>query len=345
MKMKAVLYYEPGVIKYTEIDKPKIKPNEVLVKINTALTCGTDVKTYKRGHPLLIKSIPSPFGHEFAGTIEKIGSEVDNFEVGQRVVAANSAPCNKCYYCRISKPNLCENLSLLNGAYAEYIVIPKHIVLHNMIVIPDNITFEEAAFTEPLSVVLHGVERSGIDVAKTVGIVGLGPIGLLFVRLSKLRGAKVIAMGRNPLKLKLAKEFGEADEVVDLTKYKNPVEVIRNMTPEGRGLDIAIEAVGLPEIWEKAISLTRKGGTINLFGGCEAGTKVQIDTRRLHYDELKIIGVFHHTPYYFSKAFRLISNKMLDLNQLITDTMPLKDLQLALDMHDQGKAIKIAIKP
>lgn len=345
MKMKAVLYYAPGVIKYTEVEKPAIKPTEVLVKIDTALTCGTDVKTYKRGHPLLIKQVPSPFGHEFAGTIEEIGSEVDNFEIGQRVVAANSAPCNKCYYCRISKPNLCENLSLLNGAYAEYIVVPKHIVHHNMLIIPDNITFEEAAFAEPLAVVLHGVERSGIDVAKTVGIVGLGPIGLLFVRLSKLRGARVIAMGRNPLKLKMAKEFGQADEVVDLTKYSDPVEAVRNLTPEKMGLDIAIEAVGLPEIWEKAISLTRKGGTVNFFGGCEAGTKVQIDTKRLHYDELKIISVFHHTPYYFSKAFRLISNKMINLTQLITETMPLKDLERALAMHEQGKAIKIAIKP
>ncbi|MEW5820103.1 MAG: zinc-binding dehydrogenase [Cyanobacteriota bacterium] len=344
-KMKAVLFYEPGSIKYTEIEVPCVRPREVLVKVNTALTCGTDVKTYRRGHPVLIKKVPSGFGHEFSGIIEEVGTEVDNFKVGQRVVAANSAPCNNCYFCRISRPNLCENLDLLNGAYAEYIVVPKHIVEQNMIVLPDNVSFEEAAFTEPLSVVLHGIERSDIDIGTTVGILGIGPIGLLFAKLAKLSGARVIAMGRNPLKLKLAEEFGEADEVVDLTKPVDPVQYVKGLTPENKGFDVVIEAVGMPEIWEKAISITRKGGTINLFGGCESGTKIQIDTRRLHYDELKIISVFHHTPYYVSKAFRLISNKQIALKHLITKTMPLENLKEALEMHENGEAIKVAIKP
>ena len=345
MKMKAVLFYEPGIIKYTEVDIPKIRPAEVLVEVHTALTCGTDVKTFRRGHPMLIKKVPSRFGHEFAGTIVEVGSAADDFQVGQRVVAANSAPCNHCFYCRIFKHNICENLELLNGAYAEFIVIPKRIVLHNMIVLPDNVAFEEAAFTEPLANAFHGLERSDIDVGKTVGIVGLGPIGLMFVKLAKLRGAKVIAIGRNPLKLKLAEEFAGADVTINVTKYKDPEKVIRDLTPERKGLDVTIEAVGLPEIWEQSISITRKGGTINLFGGCESGTRIQIDTRRLHYDELKVISVFHYTPYYFSKAFNLIASGLIDVKQLITETMPLKDLQRALVKHQNGKVIKIAIKP
>jgi L-iditol 2-dehydrogenase len=243
------------------------------------------------------------------------------------------------------KPNLCENLNLLNGAYAEYIAIPKNIVEQNMLEIPDNVSFEEAAFAEPIAVVLHGIERSDVDVGKTVGIIGVGAIGLLFVKLAKLRGARVIAMGRNPLKLQMAKEFGGADEVIDLTRYEDPEKVVRDLTPEKKGLDVVIEAVGLPEIWEKAISLTRKGGTINLFGGCESGTTIQIDTRRLHYDELKIISVFHHTPYYFSKGFRLISNKLVDVKKLITETMPLEDLEKALEKYEKGEVIKVAIKP
>ena len=285
MMMKAVLFYAPGNIKYTEVEVPEITPTEVMMKIDTALTCGTDVKTFRRGHPVLIKKVPSGFGHEFSGTIEAIGSEVNNFEIGQRVVAVNSAPCNNCYYCRINRQNLCDNLELLNGAYAQYIVIPKNIVAQNMIVIPDNISFEEAAFVEPLAVVLHGIEMSDIEIGKTVGVIGLGPIGLLFVKLAKLKGARVIAMGRNPLKLKMVEEFGNPDEIVDLSKYKHPEKIIMDLTPERKGLDVVIEAVGLPEIWENALSLTRKGGTINLFGGCESGTKIQVDTRRLHYDE------------------------------------------------------------
>jgi L-iditol 2-dehydrogenase len=345
MKMKAVQFYAPGDIKYTEVDVPSIRPTEVLVKVDTALTCGTDVKTYRRGHPVLIKKVPSGFGHEFSGTIEEAGSEVDKFVAGQRVVAANSAPCNNCYYCRSSRQNLCENLEMLNGAYAQYIVIPKNIVEQNMIVVPDDISFEEAAFTEPLAVVLHGIERSDIDFGKTVGVIGLGPIGLLFVKLAKLRGARVIAMGKNPLKLQLARDFSEADEIVDLTRYENPEKVVRDLTPGKSGLDVVIEAVGLPEIWERAISITRKGGTVNLFGGCASGTKIQIDTGRLHYDELTIISVFHHTPFHVSLAFRLIANKMLDLKQLITETLPLQKLQNALEKHETGQVIKVAIKP
>lgn len=346
MKMKAVLFYEPGVIRYSEdVEVPEIKQNEVLVKIDTALTCGTDLKTFRRGHPLLIKKVPSGFGHEFSGTIAAVGSEIVNYSVGQRVVAANSAPCNKCYYCKIAKPNLCDNLEFLNGAYAEYIAIPSRIVDQNMIVIPDHVSFEEAAFTEPLANVIHGIERSDIDVGKTVGVVGLGPIGLLFVRMAKLKGARVIAMGRNPIKLKLAEEFGGADEVVNLTKYEDPEKVIRDLTPQKKGLDVAIEAVGHPDVWEKAINLTRKGGTINLFGGCKSGTTVNIDTRRLHYDELKIISVFHHTPYYFAKAFQYISSGQLDVKKLITDTVTLKDLQKALETMESSKAIKFAVKP
>lgn len=345
MKMNAVVFYAPGDIRYEEIAVPEIDDNELLVKVDTALTCGTDIKTYRRGHPVLIKSTPSPFGHEFSGTIVKAGKYANGFEEGQRVVAANSAPCSRCFYCRLSKPNLCENLDLLNGAYAEYIKIPKNIVEHNTIRIPDHVSFEEAAFTEPLSVVLHGIERSDVELGKTVGIIGIGPIGLMFIKLAKLKGARVIAMGRNPLKLKLAKEFGGADEVVDLTKIDNHVEHIKSLTPEGKGLDVTIEAVGLPEIWEKAIELTRKGGTINLFGGCKAGTTINIDTKRLHYDELKIVSVFHHTPYYVSKAFRLIANGLVDVNPLITDTMPLHHLKEALEKHEKGKAIKVCIKP
>lgn len=345
MKMKAVLFYEPGLVKYKEVEIPETNFGEVLVKVETALTCGTDIKTYTRGHPVLIKEVPSGFGHEFAGTIEKIGDGVENFYVGQKVVAANSAPCENCYYCRTGKLNLCEDLNLLNGAYAEYIKIPAQIVKHNLLKIPDNLSFEEAAFTEPLANVVHGIAKTEIEPGSTVGIVGLGPIGLMFVRLAKLKGARVIAAGRNPLKLKLAKEFGGADEVINLREIHNPKEVIMSLTPEGKGLDVAIEAVGMPELWEKAIELTKRGGTVNLFGGCKSGTKVQLDTRRVHYDEIRIISTFHHTPVHVREALRLITEGFVDVKQLITHTMSISEISEAIRLHHEGKAIKIALKP
>ncbi len=344
-KMNAVMFYGPRNIKYEQVEIPEINDNEVLVQVKNALTCGTDIKTFRRGHPVLIKTIPSGFGHEFSGVIAAVGKNVRNFTVGDRVVAANSAPCMECYYCRIGEYNLCEHIEFLNGAYAEYIKIPERIVKYNLHKIPDNVDFEEASFVEPLANVVHGAEKTGILPGMTVGVVGIGPIGLMFVKLAKLKGAKVIAAGRNPLKLKLAKEFGGADHVIDLSEYETPELMFKELTPEKKGLDVVIEAVGLPEIWERMFSLTRKGGTVHLFGGCKAGTKVQIDTRRLHYDEIKVISVFHHTPLYVKESLRLITEKKIDVKQLITHRMDIKNIEEAINLHEEGKTIKIALKP
>ena len=344
MKMKAVMYYAPKDIRYEEVNVKLPDEGEVLVKVEAALTCGTDVKTLRRGHPVLIKKTPSGFGHEFAGTIVQLGEGVENFKVGDRVVGANSAPCGECFFCRRGEENLCENLDLLNGAYAQYITIPKRIVEKNLLIIPDDVPFRRAVFCEPLANVVHGIERTPIQKGDTVGIVGIGPIGLMFARLAKLKGAKVIAMGRNPLKLKMAKEFALADEVIDLKKYPDPKDMIMTMTEEGRGLDVAIECVGLPEIWERMFSLVRRGGVVHLFGGCSAGTSVNIDTRRLHYDEVNIISVFHHTPKYFRQALGLISSGQVDVEKLITKTMQMKYAKRALEMHGNGEAIKVLLE-
>ena len=344
MKMKAVMYYAPKDIRYEEVNVKMPDEGEVLVKVEAALTCGKDVKTLRRGHPVLIKKTPSGFGHEFAGTIVQLGEGVENFKVGDRVVGANSAPCGECFFCRRGEENLCENLDLLNGAYAQYITIPKRIVEKNLLIIPDDVPFRRAVFCEPLANVVHGIERTPIQKGDTVGIVGIGPIGLMFARLAKLKGAQVIAMGRNPLKLKMAKEFALADEVIDLKKYPDPKDMIMTMTEEGRGLDVAIECVGLPEIWERMFSLVRRGGVVHLFGGCSAGTSVNIDTRRLHYDEVNIISVFHHTPKYFRQALGLISSGQVDVEKLITKTMQMKYAKRALEMHGNGEAIKVLLE-
>lgn len=345
MKMKAIMFHSPGDIRYEEVDIPKISQDEVLVRVKTALTCGTDVKTFRRGHPVLIKTVPSGFGHEFAGIIEKVGKNVTNFTVGQKVVAANSAPCMNCYYCGLGEYNLCENLNLLNGAFAEFIKIPAQIVKYNMLELPEHVSFDEAAFVEPLANVLHGAERTEIKAGQTVGVIGLGPIGLMFVKVAKLKGAKVIAMGRNPLKLKLAKEFGGADITIDLTKYADPVQAVKDLTPSQKGLDIVIEAVGLPSLWEKALKITRRGGTVNLFGGCESGTTIKLDTRRVHYDEIKIISIFHHTPAHIKEALKLISDGSIKVKKLITEELPLFEGIEAIKMHEDGRAIKVALHP
>ncbi len=343
--MKAIQYYGPQNIKYEEVMVKPPEEGEVVVKVMAALTCGTDVKTYRRGHPVLIKNIPSGFGHEFSGIVEKVGRGVENFKRGDRVVAANSAPCGDCFYCRRGEYNLCENLDLLNGAYAEYITVPARIVEKNMLILPDNLSFECAAFCEPLANVVHGVERSGIKEGDTVGIIGIGPIGLMFARLAKLKGARVIVAGRNPLKLKMAEEFAYSDEIVDLKKYPNPEKIFKAFTEEEKGLDIAVECVGLPEIWERIFSFVRPGGTVHFFGGCKSGSTVTFDTTRMHYDDITMMSVFHHTPKYFRMALDYIASGKLEVEKLITDTLPLEMVEYAMQQHIDGKAIKFLIKP
>lgn len=343
--MKAIRYYAPQDIRYEEVEVKEPNDNEVLVKIEAALTCGTDIKTFRRGHPVLIKKTPSGFGHELAGTIVQTGKNVIGFKPGDRVVAANSAPCGKCFYCKKQQYNLCENLDLLNGAYAEYITIPARIVEKNLLKIPEGLSYEKAAFCEPLANVVHGVERTDIKPGDTVGVFGIGPIGLMFARLAKLKGAKVIAAGRNPLKLQMAREFSLADEVIDLKKYQHPEKIFKSFTEDGRGLDVAVECVGLPEIWETMFSLVRKGGKVHLFGGCKSGTTVNLDTRRLHYDEVQIISVFHHTPQYFRQALSLIADGHVDVTKLITKKMHLSEAKEALLAHERGEAIKVLLTP
>ena len=342
--MKAVLYYGPQNIKYEETSIKPLAKGEILVKVEAALTCGTDVKTYRRGHPVLIKQVPSGFGHEFSGTVAKIADDVTNVKVGDRVVAANSAPCGECFFCKKEEYNLCENLDLLNGAYAEYIVVPERIVKKNTLILPDYLPFEKAAFCEPLANVVHGVERTGIKPGDSVGVIGIGPIGLMFARLAKLKGAKVIVAGRNKEKLRLADEFAHADEIVDLKKYTNPEKIFRDFSDEKRGLDIAIECVGLPEIWELVFSCVRPGGTVHFFGGCKSGSTVTFDTTKMHYSDIKLMSVFHHTPKYFRQALDLIASGNVEVEKLITDTLPLEKVEYAMEQHIAGNAIKFLIK-
>ena len=344
MKMKAYRFWAPLDIRYEEVEIPKLQEGEVLVKVEAALTCGTDVKTYRRSHPVLIKTTPSGFGHEFSGIIEDANG-VAGFQKGDRVVAANSAPCGECFYCKKGQYNLCENLQFLNGAYAQYVVVPKLIAQKNLIKIPDNLSFECAAFTEPLANVVHALDRIEIKEDDTVGICGIGPIGLFFAKLAKLKGAKVVVAGRNPLKLRMAKEYAHVDEVVDLKTCDDLKEAFIDFSDEKRGLDVAIECVGIPQLWTEMFDATRKGGQVLLFGGCKSGSSACFDAKRMHYDEVKIVSVFHHTPYYIRKALDLIASGEMEVEKLITKKLPLEKLKEAMDTHIAGDAIKILIKP
>ena len=214
-----------------------------------------------------------------------------------------------------------------------------------MLHLPDSLSFERAAFCEPLANVVHGAERTGIKVGDSVGIIGIGPIGLLFARVAKLMGARVIVAGRNPMKLKAAEDFAHVDEIVDLKKYSNPERIFREFSDENKGLDVAIECVGLPEIWEQIFACVRLGGTVHFFGGCKSGSKVTFDTTKMHYGDIKMMSVFHHTPKYFRMALDYIASGDMEVEKLITDTLPLDKVKYAMNEHIQGRAIKFLINP
>jgi L-iditol 2-dehydrogenase len=332
-------------LRVEEVDVPKIGKGELLIRNRVALTCGTDLKMFLRGHKLAAP--PLIIGHEFAGTVEKVGEEVEGFEEGMRVVAANSAPCMSCYYCQIGKPNLCDRLDEVlvgfssPGAYAEYVRLPARIVKQNTYEIPKDVPFEAAAFVEPLACVVHGIELSNIKTHDLVLVIGAGPIGLLHVQLAKVRGAgTVVVADASPERLQRAAQLG-ADKTVT---SGDPASQVKALT-DNRGADVTIEAVGKPETWELAVRATRKGGTTVLFGGCPAGSTASIDTGLVHYGELTLKGVFHHTPSDVHESLRLISTGQVKVASLITHRMKLTEVEAALRLMQKGTAIKVAITP
>ena len=342
--MNAALFYGPGDVRFERIEVPRPGPGEVLVKIEAALTCGTDIKTYQRGHPKMIKRVPSTFGHEFSGSIVEVGEGVTRFEPGMRVVACNAAPCQECFYCKTNRQNLCENLVILNGAYAEYIVVPEPIVKYNLLEIPDHMSYQEAALAEPLGTAIHAMDETNIKQGDTVVVIGSGPMGLMLSRLAHLRGGRVILLGKGEERLEKAKKFG-VNEVLDITQVEDKVKAARELTEMGRGADVVIEAVGKPEAWEEAIQIAGKGATVTFFGGCKSGTTITVDTVLLHYSELKLIGVFHQTPNHFRRSLKMLASRLVDGREFVKETLPLSQLLEAFKKVKALEAIKYAIDP
>lgn len=344
--MRAAIFRGPGQLTIEEIDREAPGPGEIAVQVKAAATCGTDLKSYRRGHPKLFPVLPARFGHEFAGIVTEVGSGVTAFEPGQRVVAANTAPCGHCWACTIGRESLCENLVFLNGAFAEEIVIPRAIVERNTYLIPDTLSFEAAAPLEPLSTVVHGIDESGIRLGDTVVVHGAGPIGLMFVRLATLRGATVVSVDQSPLRLAQASTAG-ASVTIDIGGLADAerLDAIRAHTPGGRGADIGIEAVGLPAVWEQTLDTVRPGGTAVWFGGTPQGAIVKVDSSRVHYEELTMKGVFHHAPRYVASAVALLSSGQFDGMSLISEVRPLDALVDSLEDMAAGRGAKYALVP
>ncbi len=343
-QMMAAVLYGKEHLQVEPVAVPRIGAGDMLVRVRVALTCGTDVKVFRRGYHARMIVPPAVFGHELAGDVVAAGEDVRNFSVGQRVVASNSAPCGQCFFCQHDLENLCEDLLFNNGAYAEYIRIPARIVERNTYVIPEHVGYHDAALAEPLACVVRGLDETAPRAGDTIAIIGLGPIGLMFVKLAKLYGCRVIAVGRRPTQLERAAALG-ADELVMAGEGSNPVKTIREMT-HGRGVDIAIEAVGQPQTWEWAVNMVRRGGTVNFFGGCPNDSEVRLDTSLLHYSEITCKASFHHTPAYIRKALDLVAAGQITASFFVNNEEPLVNLlEVMRHLMSHNGHLKTAIVP
>ncbi len=342
--MIAAVLYGKEQLQIESVAIPQIGKDDVLVRVRTALTCGTDVKVFRRGYHARMIVPPALFGHELAGDVVAVGSEVRGWYVGQRVVAANSAPCNECFYCRRGLENLCDDLLFNNGAYAEFMRIPSRIVEKNMYEIPANIGYQDAALIEPLACVLRGIEETGVRPGDNVAVMGLGPIGSMFVRMAKVYGARVIAIGRRQSQLDRAHRMG-ADELLIAEDGIDLVPRIKDLT-HGRGVDVAIEAVGQPEAWQQAVRMLRRGGVVNFFGGCPTGTDIDLDTNLLHYSEITCKASFHHTPKHIRQALELVAAGEITSLEFVNRVEPLTNLlEVMRHLMSHNGHMKTAIIP
>ncbi|MFV0426723.1 MAG: alcohol dehydrogenase catalytic domain-containing protein [Beutenbergiaceae bacterium] len=344
--MRAAIFRAPGDLSIEEV--PRVAPGagEIAVEVRAAVTCGTDLKSYRRGHHKIFPTLPARFGHEFAGVVSEVGEGVQGFSAGDRVVAANTAPCGSCWACALGRESQCENLVFLNGAFAEEIVVPEAIVKRNTYRIPDTLSFEAAAPLEPLATVVHGIDEAGIRLGDSVIVHGAGPIGLMFVRLATLRGATVVSVDRSGFRLDQARQAG-ASVAVDISGLdaEQALSAMTAHTPGGRGADVSIEAVGIPAVWEQALAATRPAGLALWFGGTPAGAPVTVDSSRIHYQELTMKGVFHHQPKYVATAVDLLITGRFDGRSLITETRPLEALVPSLEDMAAGRGSKYALVP
>jgi len=343
--MKAAILHGREDIRIEHVPVPEAGSGELVVEVGAALTCGTDLKVFRRGYHARMIVPPALFGHELAGTVVQAGKGVTKFRPGDRVVALNSAPCGQCYFCRRDQENLCDDLMFNNGAYAEYIRIPSRIVAKNTLRVPDHVPLEHAALTEPLACAVHGFEDSRPHPGDTVAVIGGGPLGLMILHVAALAGCEVIAIVRHDGQAEAAKLLGAA-HVVQTRNIRQAIQMTRALTPSDRGVDIAIEAVGVPEAWQEAVELVRKGGAVNFFGGCAVNTHVALDTNKIHYSDFTLRATFHHTPAICRRALDLIAGGRFQAGAFITGHAHLYELNRVFEkLMNRSSEIKTAIVP
>jgi len=339
---------EPRRLELREVVPPHPGPGEILLEIKCALSCGTDLKAFRRGHPMW--PMPAPFGHEFSGEVAEVGAGVSNFRVGDALMAAPTAPCGDCFFCLRGQENLCPQAmtKMVLGGYADYLLIGAHVIARNAFHKPPTLSFEEAALLEPLSCVIHAQEMARPEKSESVVIVGAGAFGLLHAMVLKARGVReVVVAGRGKQRLAWAAGMG-ADRVIDVQATEAEAAIAE--LNGGYGPDLVIECTGQVAGWADAFARVRSGGRVVFFGGCPVGTALSVDTRRMHYDNLTLLAPFHFRPRDVRRAFELLGEgrrgtARLGFERLITARRPLAELAEVFDLLERGAALKCAVIP
>lgn len=341
--MQGVIFLEPGKIELREVPIPTPGPGEVVIKVESATTCGTDLKAYRRGHKLF--KPPMPFGHEYAGFVSAVGEGVTTFKAGDRVTGTNTAPCNECFYCKRGRQQLCVKLEerFNFGSYAEYHRIPHYIVSQNLFHVPEHLPFTEASFVEPLGCAVLCALNADIHLGDTVAIIGAGAQALMQIQLVKALGAsRVIVVGRSPGRLERAKQVGA--DIVMSSLDTEPVQAIKELTG-GHGADVVIEAAGSADTWTQAVLMARNGGTVMQFSGLPGGTQVSFDATKLHYGEVTMKGIFHMTPRAAEIAMQMLSTGTVSVKPILDGVAPLSQVEESLLRMHRSEVVKLAIVP
>jgi L-iditol 2-dehydrogenase len=340
--MHAAVLYGREDMRVERVKPANLKRGEVRVRIHAALTCGTDLKVFKRGYHAKMIRPPAVFGHELSGEICEIAAGVKGWKIGDRVVVANSAPCGRCFHCKHQQENICDDLLFLNGAYAESIVVPARLVQKNMLRLKKTTSFRDAALVEPLACAVQGWDELKMRSGENVLVIGAGPLGLMFVALARAHKCHVTVAGRGAARLKAARALG-ANHIIDVGGTTDLVGTIKQHAT--KAFDAVVEAVGKPETWEASVKLVRKGGKVNFFGGCPSGTSVSLDTGLLHYSDLTLLASFHHTPRTIRRALQLIESGKVPANKFIDGECSLPELpNLFKSMAEGNHAVKTLVR-
>ncbi|MGV1908381.1 alcohol dehydrogenase catalytic domain-containing protein [Agrobacterium cavarae] len=342
--MKAGLLKAPNELSFETVPDPVLADGDLLVRVKAATVCGTDIRIF-RGRKTAGVRYPSILGHEFAGEVVVTGDH-SNFACGDAVAVCPAIPCGSCDYCKRGYENICRNLTAIgyeiDGAFAEYIRIPKRAVeTQNIFKIPEGVSWEKAALVEPLSCVLNGQEKIGIEVGDTVVILGSGPIGLLHVKLARLSGAFKIIVSEPSASRRDAAIAAGADIVVDPSS--EDLQGIVHKDTKGLGADKLIVAIGVTKLANDALSLVRHRGRISLFAGFSSTDMAMMDVNLIHYNELVVTGSFGLNRLQFEKSLNMIAAGQIEVDSMITHRFDLNDITAALETAEKGSAVKVAV--